>query len=57
MADDQIAITSEDVATVMQAEPMFALQTKCAALTRMLVAKCAELAALEEKYRELVTDE
>lgn len=57
MADDQIAITSEDVAAVMQAEPMFALQTKCAALTRMLVAKCAELAALEEKYRELVTDE
>ena len=57
MADDQIAITSEDVATVMQAEPMFALQTKCAALTRMLAEKCAELAALEEKYRELVTDE
>ena len=57
MTDNQIAITSEDVATVMQAEPMFALQTKCAALTRMLVAKCAELAELEEKYRELVPDE
>ena len=57
MADDQIAITSEDVAAVMQAEPMFALQTKCAALTRMLIAKCAELAELEEKYRALVPDE
>ena len=57
MTDNQIAITTEDIAAVMQAEPLFASQARCAALVRLLAEKCAELAALEQKFQELVTDE
>jgi len=57
MTDNQIAITAEDIAAVMQAEPLFASQARCAALVRMLAEKCAELAALEQKYQELAIGE
>lgn len=57
MTDNQIAITTEDLVTVMQAEPLFASQARCAALVRMLAEKSAELAALEQKYQELATGE